>query len=728
MPTPPVSPTLVRRNPVSEFSISSNEQPMDVASVNNVPLALPSGLLQPSSESINRGSESMQSFRTGFYAAVPSQTVPLVSKNADISGQRAERDINPATPTQPKMDVPDIAPGSRIHPDLYADYQQAWEGYKARVFKRAPLFTPPVPSPLFSVVTQKPPIHSAATPMRVYEGIFDGYNWNDPINFVADTDMKENYSVKQSVQVLAGVTGTPVDVLLKKAGIPADTDVRMTGREFVAFCAVVCGYHGHTLGMVRDTWWDTFGVKKYFADAVREHPEMVAKLIFGRVREVSNGDAKAESGKVSNAMTWSKDGLMHYRLFDYPEVKDEEGVRTVKAQVTSSLSHLPEEAIYWVLETDEREMSPQYWKEKDIDRAASGLPPYVHSTQFRPLMLAVHSWGAAFSERFNDDASGASDFSKWLDDFRLYAGVRRGYDSKIRLDMVKLLNYMAGEPALQAAIYKIVSQAPTTIPERYSSVLVAMDGAYRDSKEEVFGRQMQFAMSADNTNPYLNYTKRLYNKDTGYALVLGGLLKKSDELIAATIGPKGLKLPSGEMQTLKDVENLYAAANYSGKMIPFASHHEVKKYLIKALQKVPKLILKLPLGYLPTQGGAKVVCVKAWWSTENGGFVCYDSEGKKICLYQEKEGTNSYKDATGKMIYVQLKGQNVCHSSEDARSQEIYKGVITPSMAYRLLDFDAEGQLSVHIYPGLSKLPPCNEFWLYETGKRYSVSSTLKNK
>lgn len=726
--TKPSSSLVEYNNPPQTDSLPSNQNQLagmaGIAAVSNFPVTLSRPLSTTSDLP-----KLMQRFMAAYNAAYsPSDPMQSASQSAAVV---AERNINPVAPPQPKMGVSDVSSAARIHPDLYAAYQKAWDGFQARVLKRAPLFVPPAPTQLFTVVTQQAPIRSDATPMHLYDGIFDGYYWNDPINFVHGRDKVDNYPFKQCLLVLADATGSSLDALAKKAGVPLDTNVRMTGLEVEALSAM-CGYYGHTLGMIRDTWWDSFGVKKYFSDAVREHPQMVAKLIFGRVKETLDGNPKAQSGKICAAVVGSRDGYMDYGLFDCLEATDKEGVGTVRPKLTDSLSNSPKDAIYWVLENDERGMSKQYWDEKDLDRKAAGLPPYKHSAEFRPLMLAAHSWGAKFSEAFDDDAPGASVFSRWLDDFRLYAGVWRCHKSKIRLDMVKLLNDMADIPELRREIYNIVSQAeaqaPASGPERYSPVLIAMDGAYRGAQEEIRGRQMRFAMSADNTNPHLDYAKQVYNQDTGYATVLGGLLLKTNAEIVAMISPKGIALPSAEMQTLKNVERLYAAANYRGKMIPFFSDREVKKYLIRAIEKAPKLILKLALGYVPREGGAKVVVVKAWWSLLNGGSVCHDSKGKQVLLYQQKNGADAYKDADGKMIYIQLKGGKLCHSSEDGKPQGVYEGELKPSIAYRLLDYDAQCKASPHAYSGFSQLPPCDEFWLYETGKRYPFSITSKQK
>ncbi|MGS0740878.1 hypothetical protein ACVBEF_03430 [Glaciimonas sp. GG7] len=225
-----------------------------------------------------------------------------------------------------------------------------------------------------------------------------------------------------------------------------------------------------------------------------------------------------------------------------------------------------------------------------------------------------------------------------------------------------------------------------------------------------------------SVSTFCELTGPIHNHTAAYK-ILGGLLKKPVEQLVKETGIA----PSDKKQSAEKIAELYAAANYHGKMIPFTCTDNVKKYVIRAVAKAPNLIMKLPLGYAPTEGGATtVVAIKAWCKIREDGALYYtDSNNIELNRYQQEDGTNIFRNSSNKDVYVQLKNSLLCYAREDGKPPTcIYNGVLTPQIQYRLLDFDVKGVEQPMEIASLSKLPLCDEIWLYETGKRFPFSVT----
>jgi len=166
-----------------------------------------------------------------------------------------------------------------------------------------------------------------------------------------------------------------------------------------------------------------------------------------------------------------------------------------------------------------------------------------------------------------------------------------------------------------------------------------------------------------------NYADRKVYDLNSYVSTLAFTQKKP---VAAIFKKASLQAGSELKITCKDIHKINEETDYPGQVMIFKDDPSntpslVKAYLNRALEKAPKLLLKLVLGYVK-DGVGRTVLVKAW----------NEIDGKT--------------------------------------------GEFTNKMQYKLVGLKADGTVDKQTPAGLSKLVDSDEMWLYETGKRYPRS------
>ena len=175
-------------------------------------------------------------------------------------------------------------------------------------------------------------------------------------------------------------------------------------------------------------------------------------------------------------------------------------------------------------------------------------------------------------------------------------------------------------------------------------------------------------------NTFLDFETRNYGATLDYYLTVSGITGISANCLSEKTGIAPFK---GKISLIV-LESFFETVNYSGNIIGFRSAEELNEYLRRAVEKAPTLILKLILGYTIQGEDARICMIKAWAS-------------------QSKSGAP---------LFVKIKPA----PPDDMTSK--------PRMHQLLVDYTNEGT-PIKRPDSLFTLPPCKEFWLYETGKRY---------
>lgn len=276
-------------------------------------------------------------------------------------------------------------------------------------------------------------------------------------------------------------------------------------------------------------------------------------------------------------------------------------------------------------------------------------------------------------------------------------------------EMDKVWKMMGKDAVFREKICDLAQLQEGKARPRYQSIADQMETIYQEAEEKISGKKIEF----------VNSIEPCFKPELGYR-ILGGIQGKPPEWAVD-------KSQSCAAQSVTDIVNAYSEEGYKGVAEGFANVDSVRRYLQHALERAPEYILKLAMGYRNANGEGQVVCVKAWVASTDKGYPLFIDPISKEGLYQVSEGEKKlYKNvANGETVITQNKGGGLAYPGKNGMpSRLLALDRLSPQMAYRILDYKSDGTVDKKL--SLSKLTSCSQFWLYETGKGYPISTTQK--
>ena len=209
------------------------------------------------------------------------------------------------------------------------------------------------------------------------------------------------------------------------------------------------------------------------------------------------------------------------------------------------------------------------------------------------------------------------------------------------------------------------------------------ENASRGAEHALLSLPPRFMYKAQvHPNTCLDYSTRIYGATQDYYLTVSGITGVSPTSLGETTGIP----PFTYKVSLEGLESFFETVGYSGTIIGFGSIDAFSAYVLRAVEKAPKLTLKLILGYVIEGEGPRICMIKAWAAHSKRGVP----------------------------LFVKM-----APGSPDDR-------MLKPRMHHLLVDYTHEGT-PINRPDSLFTLTPCKQFWLYETGKRYRKVPQIKN-